>query len=196
MLIPSPATQIVHGIPKLLSSLTAVHPVATACGYMVSANILYLARRAHIRKVTMRTMLHYRTQREPGVSIPMYAIFLLAWQCFVVLFPLLEPLAALCLGSCCFYYSYPNACGVGFILEPLELQHLPLSKRSKKQVRLDWHKFSINVGDVGRDGYRHPPARELHRLHVDAPSWGIRHWPWRRRYTVPKKKSNHQKRSQ
>mmetsp|Transcript_10899 Transcript_10899/g.18066 ORF Transcript_10899/g.18066 Transcript_10899/m.18066 type:complete len:193 (-) Transcript_10899:248-826(-) len=182
MLLPSSATQLGHAIPKLLSGFTAVHPVTTACCYVISANILYLARRAHIRKVTMRTMLHYRTQRELGVSIPMYAVFLVAWQCFVMVYPLLEPLAALCLGSCCFYYSYPNAQGVGFILEPLKLQHLPLSKRSKKQVRLDWHKFSINVGAVGRDGYRHPPARELHRLHIDAPLWGIRHWPWRRRY--------------
>lgn len=149
---------------------------------MVAANILYLARRAQIRKQSMKTMLNYRIEREPGVTVPVYMFFLLAWQCFVVIFPILEPLVRLVSNYCCFFYSYPNAQGVGFILEPLALQHSSTTRRVKRQIRLDWHKFSINVGEVGRNGYRHPPVKEMHRPHIDAPGWGIKHWPWRRRY--------------
>lgn len=167
------------------ASLLTVHPVITkSVFFMLSANILYLGRRANIRNVSMGTMLRYRTQREPGVTFPMHLVFLLAWQSFVVTFPVLEPLARFCLGCCCLFYSYPNANGCGVILEPLNVQHLPLSQRSKHQVRLDWHRFSINVGPVGRDGYRHPPSRDVNRPHIDAPQLGIKHWPWKRRHVT------------
>jgi hypothetical protein len=176
MLLPV-ATSVAHRIPSLL---TANPDITKTCVYMLSANLLYVARRANLRKVSMRTILHYRTQREPGVTIPMYIAFLLAWQAFVIVFPFLEPIARFCLGGCCLFYSYPNASGFGFILEPVNIQNLTLTKRSKQQIRLDWHRFSINVGAVGRNGYRHPPSREINRPHIDAPQWGVRHWPWKR----------------
>lgn len=182
------ATRVVDRIPSLL---TANPDITKSCVYMISANILYLARRANLRKVSMRTILHYRTEREPGVTIPMYIKFLIAWQSFVLVFPLLEPLARLCLGCCCLFYSYPNADGFGFILEPVNIQQLPLTKRSKQQIRLDWHRFSVNVGAVGRDGYRHPPSREINRPHIDAPQWGVKHWPWR--FAPKKRKWNYKK---
>ena len=126
-------------------------------------------------------MLGYRIDKEPGVSIPRYCSFLFAWQCVVVIFPIVEPIMKILFNYCCFYFSYPNAHGFGFIVEPIQCQHLPLSKRSKQQIRLDWHRFSVNIGNVGRDGYRHPPSVMMNRPHIDAPQWGIKHWPWRRR---------------
>lgn len=182
MIVPVPATVIAERLPSVLSTVMS-SPAVSSCCYMVTANILYLARRAHLRRQTMGTMLGYRLEREPGVSVPRHFSFLVAWQSFVVLFPLLEPLFRLLLGYCCFYFSYPNAQGFGFIVEPLDIQHLPLSKRSKRQIRLDWHKFTINTGDVGRNGYRHPPSKEVNRPHIDAPQRGVKHWPWRRKYS-------------
>jgi len=166
----------------LLTSRTV--PVRTA-GYLLVANIVYLARRAQLRQQSMKTMLGYRLAKEPGVSWPRYCSFLVAWQCVVVIFPLLEPVLKLFFDCCCLYYSYPNAHGFGFIVEPLNCQHLPLNKRAKQQLlRLDWHRFNVNVGEIGRNGFRHPPAVQMNRPHVDAPRYGIKHWPWKRRHTI------------
>jgi hypothetical protein len=168
-------------------SLVALPPtttatiMATGAGYLLSANILYLARRAHLRQVTMKTILNYRIDRDPGVSIPRYCSFLLAWQVVVVIFPILEPILTVAFSCCSLFYSYPNAHGFGLIIEPLACQHLPLNQRVKEQIRFDWHRFRVNVGDVGSNGYRHPPVKEMNRPHVDAPKWQIKHWPWRRR---------------
>jgi hypothetical protein len=165
--------------------------IAAGAGYFLSANIFYLARRAHLRQVTMKRILSYRLDREPGVSIPRYCSFLIAWQAVVlVIFPILEPILRFAFQCCSLYYSYPNAHGFGLIIEPLACQHLPLSQRSKQQVRLDWHRFSVNVGQVGRNGYRHPPVKEVNRLHLDAPKWRIKHWPWRRKHHVSSSSSS------
>ena len=180
ILLLVPANVVTERLPSVISTAIS-SPAAKTCCYMITANVFYLARRSHVRQQTMKTMLGHRIERESGVSIPRHISFLIAWQSFVAFFPILEPLARLFLGYCCFYFSYPNAQGFGLIMEPLDIQHLPLSKRSKQQIRFDWHKFSINV--VGRDGYRHPPSKEMNRPHIDAPRWGIKHWPWRRRHT-------------
>ena len=182
MIVSIEPSVIAERIPSLLSTAIISSPAVQTTCYLLSANLFYLARRAHLRQQSMKTMLGYRIDREPGVSIPRYCSFLVAWQCVVVLFPLVEPLLKV-LNYCCLYYSYPNAQGFGVIVEPLECQHLPLNKRAKQQIRLDWHRFSVNVGDVGRNGYRHPPAKEMNRPHIDAPRWGIKHWPWRRQYS-------------
>lgn len=182
-MIPSlPANVVVERLQGALCSTALSSPAAATCCYMITSNILYLARRSHLRKQSMSTMLGYRIEREPGVSIPRYLSFLVAWQTFVVFFPILEPFMRLSLGYCCLFFSYPNAHGFGFIVEPVEVQHLPLSKRSKRQIRLDWHRFVVNLGPVGRNGFRHPPSKEMNRPHIDAPKWGVKHWPWRRRY--------------
>ena len=67
------------------------------------------------------------------------------------------------------------------IFEPLSAQSLKQSKRTKHQIRLDWHRFKVNVGERGRDGYRHPPSVEWNLPHVDIPRRGMKHWPWRRK---------------
>lgn len=186
LFVAAPSGSVLH------APMTAISAVLSSCsalqfsaGYLVSANLFYLARRAHLRQQTMKTMLGYRLDREPGVSWPRYFSFVIAWQCFVLaVYPFLEPVSKVVFQSCCLFYSYPNAHGVGCIVEPLDCQHLPLNQRAKRQLRFDWHRFRVNIGTVGRDGYRHPPTIELNRPHIDAPKWGIKHWPWRRRHSL------------
>mmetsp|Transcript_23210 Transcript_23210/g.34264 ORF Transcript_23210/g.34264 Transcript_23210/m.34264 type:complete len:208 (+) Transcript_23210:77-700(+) len=162
--------------------------------YWLGSNFAYLSRRAQLRGESVGTMLKYRTQREPGVSPSLHATFILTWQLFVLVWPCLEIILGVFTKHCSLFYSYPNAKGLGFIVEPLSRQHLPLSKRTKFQIRLDWHQFSVNVGPIGRDGFRHPPSIQLNRPHIDAPKWGARHWPWRRRHSYSNVyKSNNEK---
>ncbi|KAL3776318.1 hypothetical protein ACHAWO_002712 [Cyclotella atomus] len=132
--------------------------------------------------MSKRRLLQVRISREDGVSIPLYITNLLAWQFFVTfIFPFLEPIARL-LGHVSFYYFYPNASGLGIVFEPLSVQDQSMNKRVKYQTRLDWHRFSVNVGGIGRDGYRHPPSVERNLPHLDVPRLGWKHWPWRRKY--------------
>ena len=165
----------------------AAGSLAAAAGYALAANYCYLSRRSHLRSahdpaMTRRRLLRIRTERERGVSARFHVVLVLAWQLFVlVAYPWAEPLARL-YGRTVFYYTYPNAHGMGLILEPLDRQHLPPSGRARSQIRLDWHRFAVNVGPVGRDGYRHPPSVELNRPHLDVPERRMRHWPWRRRW--------------
>jgi hypothetical protein len=173
-------------VPPHLQHLFATHPTLTASFvYMVAANYIYLTRRAQIRQETKITMLNYRIVREEGVSIPMHLIFLSVWQTFVALFPLVELISTHVFDYCCLFYSYPKANGCGILWEPIKVQHLPLNQRSKHQIRLDWHRFSINVGPIGRDGYRHPPSRQVNLPHLDIPQMGMKHWPWKKRRKIP-----------
>jgi hypothetical protein len=158
------------------------NPLLVASVYMVVSNLVYLARRAHLRRMNMWSIWQIRTMREPGVSRPLFCVLVMAWQLLVALFPVTEPLARLS-GYASFFYSYPNAKGGGYILEPLEVQTLPSNQRTRAQVRLDWHRFKYNVGHIGRDGYRHPPAKQRNLLHIDIPKKGLKHWPWRRRHS-------------
>mmetsp|Transcript_45889 Transcript_45889/g.53680 ORF Transcript_45889/g.53680 Transcript_45889/m.53680 type:complete len:201 (-) Transcript_45889:173-775(-) len=168
------------------SALNLIAPsIQTAFGksavYMIAANFCYLSRRAHLRKRTRISLLRIRTMREPGVTLSLYLTMLLTWQTFTAVFPVVE-LVARILGHVSFFYSYPNAAGVGIIFEPLPAQCLSMSKRVKQQIRIDWHKFKYNVGDIGRDGYRHPPTRYRNLPHVDIPKRKVKHWPWRRKF--------------
>jgi hypothetical protein len=166
-------------VSNLLPSSPAV---ITSILYITLTNAIYLTRRAHIRLVRKRDIWSYRTSRTPGMSLHLYMISLLAWQFFVTcLYPIIEPIATVCFGYVSFMYDYPNAHGVGYILEPMSAQSLCMSKRTKTQIRFDWHEFEMNVGNVGRDGYRHPPCVTYNLPHVDIPRWGVKHWPWRRR---------------
>jgi hypothetical protein len=149
--------------------------------YAVAANVFYLARRAHLRNMTMRRLWEIRTTRDPGVPLTLFGGMLVAWQCLVLVFPLVEPLAKIATQGCIFFYSYPKAQGGGYIWEPLDCQTLGANQRAKRQIRLDWHRFVYNIGPVGRDGFRHPPSIERNLPHIDIPRYQIRHWPWRRR---------------
>ena len=148
--------------------------------YMTMSNLLYLFRRANLRRTTPYDILRIRTTLEHGVSLQLFALYIIAWQLLVVVFPLSESAARL-FGHASFFYSYPNARGGGYILEPLAVQHLPGNQRAREQFRLDWHRFRYNVGDVGRDGYRHPPTVQRNLPHFDYPRKHLKHWPWRRR---------------
>lgn len=167
-------------LPILPTDPSMTTMVASAATYAVTTNFVYLARRSNIRKLSKRKLWQIRTTREPGVSISLFLIMLLAWQSFVFIFPLVEPIAKVC-SHVSFFYTYPNAGGIGVILEPLNVQHLSQSQRAKHQIRFDWHRFNLNVGGVGRDGYRHPPSIVMNVPHLDVPSKGLKHWPWRRR---------------
>ena len=162
-------------------------PVAGAAAYWVGANALYLARRSHLRQMSMTRLFKIRTTREHGVSWPLYVTIILVWQAFVLVFPLAES-AAYSFRRVSFFYSYPRANGCGIILEPCDVQHLGQSQRAKHQIRMDWHRFSVNIGNVGREGYRHPPSIQRNLPHLDIPQKGMKHWPWRRRkiYMNPK----------
>lgn len=164
------------------SSLLPASPAITSILYVTLTNAIYLARRASIRKLRKRDIWAYRTTRTPGMSLPLYIISLLSWQFFVTcLYPVIEPFASLFFGYVTFMYDYPNAHGVGYIFEPITAQSSCMSKRTKTQIRFDWHEFEIDIGMVGRDGYRHPPCVTYNLPHVDIPRWGVKHWPWRRR---------------
>lgn len=168
-------------LPSLLNCITQKSALV-ALSYILIANAIYLQRRSHLRKMTKRKLLQIRTTREEGVNIGLHVTNILAWQVFVTsIFPILEPLSRMC-GFVSFYYFYPNANGCGIIFEPLSVQHLPMKKRQRSQLRLDWHKFSFNVGKIGRDGFRHPPSVQRNLPHIDAPLLQMKHWPWRRKH--------------
>ena len=167
----------------LVEWLSQSHPLAMAVSYILGANLIYLARRAYLRSMTIPKLWKIRTMREPGVSVPLYLTFLVVWQTLVIFFPIIEIFLRFGWKRVCFFYSYPNASGCGIIVEPRSVQHLKQSERAKHQVRLDWHRFSLNIGSVGREGYRHPPTVERNLPHIDYPRLGLKHWPWRRRHT-------------
>jgi len=162
----------------------------TVSSYMLTANIVYLSRRSYVRNMSKRKLLQIRTSREPNTSLRFYTLTLLSWQCFVAVFPLVELLTTLLFHHVSFFYSYPNAHGVGIVFEPVTAQSDSISKRTKQQIRLDWHRFQVNVGDIGRDGYRHPPSKTLNLPHLDIPKQGMKHWPWRRRVVTKMPSSN------
>ena len=178
-------------LPPLIQSTINSHPFLPclfASGtYMLIANIVYIARRSHLRNMPKRKLLQIRTTREPNTSLRLYVITLLSWQIFVSIFPFVELFVRILFRQVSFFYSYPNAHGVGIILEPLDAQAFSVSKRTKTQIRLDWHRFQINVGGIGRDGYRHPPSKEYNLPHLDIPKKQLKHWPWRRRYNAAEK---------
>ncbi len=165
-----------------LLNFLAQRSALVALSYILVANIIYLQRRSHLRKMTKRKLLRIRTTREEGVNLGLHVTNIFAWQVFVTsIFPILEPLSRIC-GFVSFYYFYPNANGCGIVFEPVSVQHLPMKKRQRSQLRLDWHKFSFNVGQIGRDGFRHPPSVERNLPHLDVPHLQLKHWPWRRKH--------------
>jgi hypothetical protein len=113
------------------------------------------------------------------MRLPHFLLCLCAWQCFACVYPVLELCARRYQHSAFFFY-YPNAGGAGLVFEPLHVLDQPYRKRRKEQVRLDWHRFDLNVGNIGRGGFRHQPAITVNLPHIDAPLRSLKHWPWRR----------------
>jgi hypothetical protein len=60
-----------------------------------------------------------------------------------------------------------------------------LSVRWKQSMKDAMSEFKFNVGNIGQDGFRHPPAIERNLPHIDITRKGIKHWPWRRRHVPP-----------
>mmetsp|Transcript_39859 Transcript_39859/g.67991 ORF Transcript_39859/g.67991 Transcript_39859/m.67991 type:complete len:249 (-) Transcript_39859:208-954(-) len=181
-----------HGmLPSIPMDLICSSPISQNRALAISIhtllmNTIYLFRRSHIRNMPKRKLLQIRLTREEGVQLPLYIANITMWQLFVnFVFPLLE-LVSRMFAYVSFYYFYPNAGGFGIIFEPLSVQPLPMSKRAKSQIRLDWHRFSVNVGDIGREGYKHPPSVERNLPHIDSQKMGLKHWPWRRKYKFVK----------
>lgn len=156
--------------------------VVTAGIYMMATNVSYLARRSHLRRMSLLDVWKIRTARDEDVSMSLHLTFILAWQAFVLFFPLSEFIATVLFRRVSFFYSYPKASGCGIIFEPVDVQHLKASQRAKQQIRFDWHRFSFNVGNIGREGFRHPPSIERNLPHIDVPKLGLKHWPWRRKF--------------
>ena len=207
--LPSPLYSTT--LSSTMSSWLDLHPITSSISlvlcYMLIANFIYIARRAHLREMSKYELLRIRTTREPNTSLRLYITTVFVWQCFVAVFPIVEcwarflcPDISTMIQKCTpklrphvsFFYSYPNAHGCGIILEPLDIQKsittqrglraISISKRTKQQIRLDWHRFQVNVGEIGRDGFKHPPTKQYNLPHVDIPCVGYKHWPWRRRY--------------
>jgi len=182
-LSPSPSASFAEGVVSTLhmTTTTTAQTIGMISIYIIAANLIYLARRAHLRKMTMKRLWEIRTTREEGMSPILFGGIVFAWQCLVLLFPLVEPFIRITTKGCIFFYSYPKAQGGGYIWEPLSCQHLNANQRAKNQIRFDWHKFAYNIGPTGKDGFRHPPTIERNLPHMDIPKYQIRHWPWRRR---------------
>lgn len=177
-MLQSIPTSIIH------NSLIPQNRTLAITTYFLLMNIIYILRRSHIRNMPKRKLLQIRLSREDGVKPTLYIINIMAWQLFVnFVFPLLELISRM-FGHVSFYYFYPNAGGFGIIFEPLSAQSFSMSKRTKSQIRCDWHRFSVNIGDIGRDGFRHPPSVERNWPHFDIPRKGWKHWPWRRKHEV------------
>jgi len=171
------------GVTAAVSAAVAFPALSPHVLYLIVSNAGYLWRRAALRRTSMFDIFRIRTTLEPGVSLRFFGLYLLAWQVLVLVYPLTETVAWF-FGYASFFYSYPNAKGGGYILEPLSVQNLPGNKRAKEQLRLDWHRFKYNRGRVGRDGFKHPPSVERNLPHVDIPKKQVKHWPWRRRHGV------------
>ena len=182
MFLSSPI--IGHGKVNSVHQNTATTmTVSAACGsaavaYMLCSNAAYVFRRSVLHsRMTPRSVLRAHTRRD-GMSIPLFLACLFSWQCFVSFYPILETGCRLASHSCFFYY-YPKAQGMGIVIEPLDVMHLPGNKRRKSQVRFDWHCIAMNIGPCSKNGFRHPPTIRRNLPHIDIPRLGIKHWPWR-----------------
>ena len=158
-------------------------PVVAAT-YLASSAAVYCHRRASLHSLTPREVLRRHLTKEPEwpagirgvVGFWMSAaIWLLGFQ---LCYPLLE-IGLRPFGLASFYYYYPNANGFGLLVEKIKTQ-----SQKRQVLRLDWHRFNVNVGRPGRPyeyggTSRHGPSIELNLPHIDLPMRGVRHWPWR-----------------
>ena len=102
--------------------------------YATIANIAYLARRMRIRNVRKRDIWHYCTLRAKADPWMRYSTSILTCQTFVIfLYPVVESMSRL-FGHSTFMYDYPNARGVGYIFEPLEVQSSSAGRRARRQI--------------------------------------------------------------
>ena len=166
MLAPLPA-------PTASLAVCACHVTASCAAYCCRRGVLHSlgAREVARRHITFEPEWPQGLRGIVGFTVSVVSFLLL----FLPVYPLLEP-ALRTRGLASFFYYYPSANGCGVLVERV-------SDRVQL-LRLDWHRFRVNVGAPGRPYEhggcsRHPPAVELNVPHIDWPCIGVRHWPWR-----------------
>ncbi|EKX40437.1 hypothetical protein GUITHDRAFT_142753 [Guillardia theta CCMP2712] len=81
-------------------------------------------------------------------------------------------------GFAALYYYYPAAYGAGVLIE--RMTKAPgLSKEKVQIVRLDWHRFKLCVEQQTKQGRWCGSALYVNLPHIDIPSTGLKHWPWK-----------------
>jgi hypothetical protein len=75
----------------------------------------------------------------------------------------------------------PKARGSGLVIDSRALRRSGKRGNAAQVFRLDWHSFHLNVGQAYPPPHtgRHPPKVSCNLPHVDLPTRGVRHWPWR-----------------
>jgi len=156
--------------------------------WVVVSFLAYCCRRGTLRGLGAREVARRHFTRGPDWPAGANGHVGFALACAVCFglympaYPLIEP----CLrtaGLSSFYFYYPKANGAGMLIERVN----PTSNERGEQIlRLDWHRFNVNVGKPGRayvgptGGWsRHPPTLQFNLPHIDLPTRGVRHWPWR-----------------
>jgi len=151
---------------------------AFASAYIVAACCYYCSRHGAFSNQSARAIFIGKFLRPKEMSHGAFLLACTGWLGFLLLYPLAEPLAAL-LGYSLFYFYYPNADGAGLIFQPRKtswsLGRSPLSEN----IRLDWHRFNINVGAPLPTGGFAPPKRQLNLPHINSAARRLRTWPWR-----------------
>ena len=142
------------------------------------ATAAYMARRKTFNNFTWRRMVQVHFF-EPQLR---FGPVFFSWLAFnATLYPLLEPVVALCTRNraTLAYFYYPNSAGAGVVLEV----------EGAKVIRFDWHRFKLwstptrsNGGHVAT--YANMPHIDWDvRAFVDAPDtkpWArVNHFPWR-----------------
>ena len=192
-------------------SATATRPAAAAACYLVASAAGYCLRRGILRswssgeKLGASEVLRRHFLYEPDWHTPdrrrdggdaqvdrfalvrgraLHAAHVGAWTlCFLPVYPALE-LSLFPLGLASFYFYYPKARGAGIVVDSRERRRAGARGTAAQVLRLDWHRFEINVGKAypPPNTGRHPPAVTYNLPHLDLPTFGVRHWPWRQHF--------------
>lgn len=155
------------------SALGTAHWVLSAAGWAGACVTAYVLRRAAFHSMPPGEVLR-RHVEEPH---PKRLACHLGWVLFAcTLWWWVEPIVALVSRgelSVLFYY-YPKAAGAGVLLA---------SRKGEQLVRLDWHRFLLCCRQSAT-----PPGHVkiyVNLPHVDLPTRGVQHWPWRRMFRRP-----------
>ena len=192
-------------------SATATRPAAAAACYLVASAAGYCLRRGILHswssgeklgasEVLRRHFLYEADWHSPdrrrdggdaqvdGFALvrgrALHAAHVGAWAlCFLPVYPALE-LSLFPLGLASFYFYFPKARGAGIVVDSRERRRAGARGTAAQVLRLDWHRFEINVGKAypPPNTGRHPPAVTYNLPHLDLPTYGVRHWPWRQHF--------------
>ena len=170
--------------PFGLHPVTTAHLAVPAC-YVATSVACYCQRRGRLHKLGAAEVWRRHLDFEPGWPPGLRGIisFTAAVSVWIAVFSPIYPILEILLRPfrlAAFFYYYPNANGFGLLVE-----RIADKKCDREQMlRLDWHRFTVNVGKPGKPyeyggRSRHPPSVVLNLPHIDLPFRGVRHWPWR-----------------